>query len=366
MFKSIDKWLAGYLVSSVRRPAAVCRPRHLLVALADHYEPFREASSAVDARRLVQSWCDAYRRSFSGLRDSTGRAPRHTFFYPGEEYDPECLEILRNLCAEAYGEVEIQLHHRNDTPDTLRHQLESFRDRLADRHGLLGRDADGNPRYGFVHGNWALCNSRPDGDWCGVNEELAVLRESGCYADFTFPSAPSPTQPRQVNSIYYARDADARSRGHDRGLPVQRGGNGTARAGHLMLIQGPLALNWKWRKYGVLPRLENAEITGANPLTGQRIDLGVRQSIRVVGRDEWTILKLHTHGCLENTMSTIVGRSMRKSHEYLQGHYNDGEDWRLHYVSARELYNVIRAAEDGNGGNPADFLNYEIKPPDCG
>jgi hypothetical protein len=61
--------------------------------------------------------------------------------------------------------------------------------------------------YGFVHGNWALCNSRPDGDWCGVNEELTVLAQTGCYADFTFPSAPSPTQPRMVNAVCGMRHA---------------------------------------------------------------------------------------------------------------------------------------------------------------
>ena len=44
--------------------------------------------------------------------------------------------------------------------------------------------------YAFIHGNWSLCNSRPDGRYCGVNNELDVLRETGCYADFTLPSAP--------------------------------------------------------------------------------------------------------------------------------------------------------------------------------
>ena len=78
---------------------------------------------------------------------------------------------------------------------------------FAHRHGLLACDRrTGRPAYGFIHGNWALDNSRPDGRWCGVNNELDVLRETGCYADFTFPSAPSPTQPRKINSIYYAVD----------------------------------------------------------------------------------------------------------------------------------------------------------------
>ena len=29
--------------------------------------------------------------------------------------------------------------------------------------------------YAFVHGNWALDNSRPDGRWCGIDAELPRL-----------------------------------------------------------------------------------------------------------------------------------------------------------------------------------------------
>ncbi|MEJ7636728.1 MAG: hypothetical protein WKF75_01760 [Singulisphaera sp.] len=52
-----------------------------------------------------------------------------------------------------------------------------------------------------------------------VNNEIDVLRETGCYADFTLPSAPSPTQTRQINSIYYASDDPRRPKSHDRGSP---------------------------------------------------------------------------------------------------------------------------------------------------
>ena len=45
-----------------------------------------------------------------------------------------------------------------------------------------------------------------DGRWCGLNNEIGLLCRLGCYADFTFPSAPSETQPAMVNAIYYSRD----------------------------------------------------------------------------------------------------------------------------------------------------------------
>ncbi|MFC1831685.1 hypothetical protein ACFL0S_06655 [Thermodesulfobacteriota bacterium] len=37
-------------------------------------------------------------------------------------------------------------------------------------------------------------NLRPPGRWCGVNNEIDILHEMGCYADFTLLSVPSDTQ----------------------------------------------------------------------------------------------------------------------------------------------------------------------------
>ena len=56
-----------------------------------------------------------------------------------------------------------------------------------------------------------------------MNDEIRVLRETGCYADFTYPSAPGPTQPPTINTIYYATGRPDRPRGHDRGVAVGRG-----------------------------------------------------------------------------------------------------------------------------------------------
>ena len=102
----------------------------------------------------------------------------------------------------------------------------------------------------------------PDGCCCGVNNELDILRETGCYADFTLPSAPDPTQTRTINSIYYAVDDPIKPKSHDRGIPV---GTGTVPSNGLMLIQGPLVLDWGRRKWGLVPRIENGCIQSNQP-----------------------------------------------------------------------------------------------------
>jgi len=46
--------------------------------------------------------------------------------------------------------------------------------------------------------------------------------------------------------------------------------------------------------------------------------------------------------------------------EYL---YNDGKRWRLHYVTAREMYNLVKAAEAGETGDPGMFRDFVVSPP---
>ena len=42
--------------------------------------------------------------------------------------------------------------------------------------------------------------------------------------------------------------------------------------------------------------------------------------------------------------------------------YNDGESWRLHFATAREAYNIVKAAEAGRERDPGRYRNFEIAP----
>jgi len=50
-------------------------------------------------------------------------------------------------------------------------------------------------------------------------------------------------------------------------------------------------------------------------------------------------------------------------HTYLESRYNDGKDYALHYVTAREMYNIAKAAEAGMTGNPHQYRDFELAPP---
>lgn len=357
--RGVDPRLLPTLLRTTANPAPPeGRAVHLLLCVADHYEPLFGRPPQRVARARVARWLHDYPRQFARFRDSDGFSPRHTFFYPLEEYEPEYLDALAELCRQGFGEVEVHLHHDRDTAENLRRTLSDGTQMLAEQHGLLAcRRASGTLAYGFIHGNWALCNARPDGRWCGVNNELDILRETGCYADFTMPSAPHPTQTRTINSIYYARTVSGRSRSHDFG---QAAGFDPPPTDGLLMIQGPLLLDWARRKWGLLPRLENGCLQASQPPSDRRIDLWLRAGVQVPQRPDWYFVKLHAHGAPENAHETLLGESMVRFHEALAERAEGDPLFRYHYVTAREMYNLARAAEAGWSGSVAGARDHEL------
>jgi hypothetical protein len=356
-----DRWLPSYLRGSLKRR----RPRrgsqvHLILCIADHYEPYFGNVTQPTALARVRHWAEEYPRLFGRFRDSDGRPPRHTFFYPIEQYDCQILNSLAALSTKGLGEVEVHYHHEADTAAELRRSLAAFKEKLSGRHGLLARDRlSGEIVYGFIHGDWALDNSRPDGMCCGVDNELEVLRQTGCYADFTLPSAPSPTQTRKINSIYYARGVPGRCKSHDWGIDA---GTGKTPDDTLLLIQGPLVLDWKRCTGGLLPRLENGCIQASQPPSIERLQAWLRARIQVPGRPDWYFVKLHAHGAPEESHATLLGEPMVRFHQALAAHASAHPEFHYHYVTAREMANLVHAAEEGWRGTVAEARDYRLVP----
>jgi hypothetical protein len=344
--------------------------RHLLFAFCDHYEPlWKLAAGSAAAQETGEARVAAWHRDYpimaAPFRDADGYPPRHTFFFPGEQYAPSYLDHLADLVRRDLGEVELHLHHDGDTRETLRRDLVRYLGELA-AHGHLAREPDGRLRYAFIHGNWCLANARNDGRWCGVAEELPLLFETGCYADYTFPSAPDECQPQIVNQIYWPDGDLSRRRAYEQGVRARVGGDaGRGRGDRILMIQGPLAPALQKAEGRRVPRLriENAAVTAADPATASRIRTWVDQQIHVEGRPEWVFVKVHTHGAPEKQAASLLGAGGQALHRELTTRYNDGRKWALHYVTAREMFNIAMAAVDGQSGDPGAFRNYVLAPP---
>jgi hypothetical protein len=320
--------------------------QHLFFCFVDHYEPLWKGADRDTGIERVKLWRERYPKLVDGFRDNGGRPPQHVFFYPQEEYVPECLDMLAELENRGYGEVEIHLHHDNDTSEGFREKIEWFRETLHNEHGLLRLDPDtGELTYAFIHGNWALDDSGEDGRWCGVRDEISLLRQTGCYADFTYPSAPHCSQPPIINRIYYATDVPGQACSHHNGVDARFG---TPPSGDLLLINGPLALNWRRRKYGVLPAVENGDITGINPGTPDRVDRWVRTAVSVRDWPSWIFVKIHTHGTIERNSNLLLSPAGSEMYADLLARYNDGEHYILHFVTAWQMYRCVRALERGD------------------
>jgi hypothetical protein len=352
--RHVHRWIGPCIRRSLAPRRAT--PVHALICIADHFEPSWGGGDPALGETRVRAWTEAYPRVFGRFADSDGRPPRHTFFYPIDQYRPSEVDSLSRLCRAGFGEVEVHLHHDGDTAQTLRQTLDRFTRLLAHRHGVLGRWPDGRTAFGFVHGNWALCNARRDGRWCGVNDELSVLREAGCFADFTMPSAPDPTQVSRINSIYYATSSARAPRSHERGLDV---GPGPVPAHALMLIQGPLVLR---RPPGrLLPRIENGCLQLSQPPDISRLEAWLRAGIGVRARPDWAFIKLHTHGATEANQRVLLGDAMVRFHESLARRAKANPAFRFHYVTAREVYNLARAAAEGWTGEPGGAMDWVIR-----
>ncbi len=249
------------------------------------------------------------------------------------------MEPLAEMVRDGIADVEVHLHHDGEGRVNFINRISNFCETLHKEHGLL-RNRNGKLAFGFIHGNWALDNSRPDGRWCGLNDEIRVLRDLGCYADFTMPSGDSPTQARLVNTIYYCNGAPDRPKSYDRGARVTRGGRVE---GDLLMIPGPIGMRWRDRW---LPRLETGELRQGNVATPYRVRRWVELAPRI-GTDSF--IKLFTHGAQERNSSALL-RDVLESAFNLLVEEADQRRCAVHFVSAWQMYLAIEAI--GRGLDP--------------
>ena len=81
------------------------------------------------------------------------------------------------------------------------------------------------------------------------------------------------------------------------------------------------------------------------------------------GWPEWVFIKLFAHGAGSPAdMDAVTGDGFDRLLEAFEREYNDGQRYVLHYVTAREAYNIAMAAVDGRRGDPMAYLDYTVPP----
>ncbi len=339
--------------------------KHIIFTIADHFEPSWSPNGLLpieEQKAVLEKYHRLARKTGERLKDADGTSFRHTYFYPAEQYHPDLLNRTAAMQAEGLGEVEVHLHHgveEPDTPGNLRRQLIEFRDRIADEHKCLSRiEGDEDPKYAFVHGNLALGNSA-DGHYCGVDNELEILSETGCYVDMTLASAPDISQVPMFNKIYEIGNPLDEPVPHRSGTPVAVDNEFPQLP---VIFTGPLVLNWERRIGGVpVPRIDDGALVYNQPMDLARLKRWMNANITVGGRSDWVFVKLYCHGFFEHDQSASIGEdAVRFFSEIVE--YGDGAGgFKVHFATAREAANMVFAAIDGEKGDPNDYRNYRLR-----
>jgi hypothetical protein len=362
-----------FLILFVAAGSVQAGTKHVMFAFVDHFEP---TGSAEAINKQIDTWVNDYMAMAGRHTDADGRHPVHSYFLtsmPSIQPDNlhNVLTQLNQVAYNGFGEVEFHCHHGISDENTRKEQeataelldIISMAKRTFNMHGAL-ITAETLPKitFGFIHGMWALDNSRlnnrdgdPHPEWCGVNQELDLLKSQGAYADFTFPTG-GLIEPIIQNSIFYCYDDEfpASFNNYQNIFPVKVN---EPPSDKLMLIEGPNPNPNISAEPGVFIHWPNLS----------RMDRWVNQNVHVAGNDDWIFVKVHTHGLSGDLNNWYVrecffGGIIDNFYRDIEQKYNDGAEWKLHYVSAREMYNIVKAAEAGKTGDPGDYRDFIIPP----
>jgi hypothetical protein len=360
-------WLARYPFARANSllQAGSSEKKHIIFTIANHFEPSWSENGLHNLdvqRRRLDEYYKLARKTGEAVRDTDGTKFRHTNFFPAEQYDRRLLEKMAVMQAEGLGEVEVHLHHGVDKPDTadnLRNVLSGFRDCLAEEHQLLSRfTGEIQPKYAFVHGNFALANSA-GGKFCGVDEEMQILQDTGCYVDMTMPSAPDKSQVPKLNQIYECGLPLMEKIPHRTGNRVRVFGNQPRLP---LIFTGPLIFDWTRGIKGLpVPKLDGGALSANQPSDSARLKRWVSANVTVENRPEWIFVKLFCHGFFDHDQSACIGE---KAQRFFAETVETGEktgDYKVYFASAREAFNMVSAAIDGNTGSPGEYRNYRLK-----
>lgn len=328
---------------------------HIMFTIVDHWEP----GDGPDALRRARLWSENYRTTARKHRDANNYSPQHTWFCA--YLDPPSLREIARATFDGLGEMEVHIHHGSDNDDSVDNTaemsatLDRFTRTLAQFGACWTSEKIPTTRFGFIHGMWALDNSRlveNHRQYCGVNREIDLLIKKGCYADFTFP-AWGAMNPPVFGDFLLTRDSDEpksyEKRENVRLLSVK---GEPPRSDELLLFQGPPA---------------NTNIDHEDLPTLDRFQEWVTKRVSVSGQPYWIFVKCFTHGSQTFDhpagVSALTGQVADEFFSEIESAYNDGRYRQLHYVNAREAYNIALAAADGKSGDPHLYRNYKIPPP---
>jgi len=352
--KNIHIWLLNYLSRNTKSffsKKTNDSVKDIMFLFVDHFE-------LAGKEDRLNAWMNEYPKLVNKFKDWDGVKPQHTWFSALDLIDEHELSQIKKLVDNGLGEVELHWHHSHKSSEEF---INDFNEGMAVFHKygfMLPYRKGEHSCFSFIHGNWSLNNARGE-KFCGIENEIKILKDLGCYGDYTFPALFTDSQPKYVNQISYTNE-NVLGNGYFTAREAEVGK--PQKDSEFMIMQGPLAINYKDWRHKWHPTIEDGDIN-KNHTQGSksRIDCWIRQNIHVKNNPNWVFVKVFCHGAQD--YKSLTSEAMLDMYKYLESKYNDGEKYRLHYVTARESYNIIKAAEEGKEGNPNEYRDYLIPHP---
>src|SRR5262245_23678772 len=130
-----------------------------------------------------------------------------------------------------------------------------------------------------------------------------------------------------------------------------------------MIFEGPLVFAPTLSVRRLFFELDDGNIHEAVPASAERLDRWVHANIHVPERPDWVFVKVFAHSISsDQDADAALGPAIDQALSYVESRYNDGTHYVLHYVTAREAYNLARAAADGVSGDPRHYFDYIVGP----
>jgi hypothetical protein len=187
---------------------------------------------------------------------------------------------------------------------------------------------------------------------------MQILAETGCYADLTMPAIGSRAQVSRINAVYQCGN-DLAQRAPHRSGPALRVGEKPKLP---ILMTGPTVLDWRRRKRHLpVPRIDDGVLTASYPLDLVRLRHWRSAAVSLRGRPEWIFIKLHCHGFYQQDQPETIGEPVRRFMARVLELSEQGEDFKVHFATAREVFNIITAGIADETGAPGQYRDYQLQ-----
>ena len=192
---------------------------------AEHFAQQTRNSPYAAKLSLFYSTYVPHRLEFGGTDlPEARRAPGDSvvFYQRSPQQDELATNAIRPLITDGQHEMHLHVHHewwtRNDShlDSPVSHWVNAHSTGSLDQQRLdlffslatsqIAKETGAPfPRWGFVHGNWALAGS--DRRICQIENELSMIMRHGGFGDFTFPAGRAICDPR-IETPFTCRPLD--------------------------------------------------------------------------------------------------------------------------------------------------------------